>query len=208
MPKRKYNHNRRSRRDRLQKLRDVGYTKIEGKYMIDRLSTKTRNPISCWEGEKVKLDFERLANYKDYEKLSDRYKEFIENNRSAVFTVEFDPYRKEHNTKDKENLVQLVEDTSNPKWLFWAGDLIPLPGQKRPLTTKELFLEKVDAVIDTIVQKETEGNPELAQKIKEREEDRKKKQQDYIKQKEAEKQARKANKGKRKNRKIIHEEKE
>ena len=99
MPKRKYNHNRRSRRDRLQKLRDVGYTKIEGKYMIDRLSTKTRNPISCWEGEKVKLDFERLANYKDYEKLSDRYKEFIENNRSAVFTVEFDPYRKEHNKR-------------------------------------------------------------------------------------------------------------
>ena len=33
-------------------------------------------------------------------------------------------------------------------------------------------------------------------------------EQDYIKQKEAEKQARKANKGKRKNRKIIHEEKE
>lgn len=154
MPKRKFNHNRRARRERLQKLRDAGMNKIDAKYMIERLSSKTRNPIECWEGERVTLDFERLSHYKDYEKLSQGYKEFIEMNRGKVFTVEFDPYRKAHNTKDKASLVQLAEDETNPKWLFWAGDLIPLPGQKRPLTTKEIFLQRVDDVIDGIVAKE------------------------------------------------------
>lgn len=161
MPRKPYNHNRKARRERQQKLREAGLTKTEAKFMIERLSSKTRNPISCWEGEKVKIDFERIYHYKDYEKLNPKYKEFIENNRSTVFTVEFDPYRKQHNTKDKENMVQLVEDESVPKWLFWAGDLIPLPGQKRPLTTKDLFLERVDAVIDSIVAKETGGTPPI-----------------------------------------------
>ena len=161
MPRKPYNHNRKARRERQQKLREAGLTKTEAKFMIERLSSKTRNPISCWEGEKVKIDFERIYHYKDYEKLNPKYKEFIENNRSTVFTVEFDPYRKQHNTKDKENMVQLVEDESVPKWLFWAGDLIPLPGQKRPLTTKDLFLEKVDAVIDSIVAKETGVEPPI-----------------------------------------------
>lgn len=166
MPKRKFNHNRKARRERLQKLRDAGMNKTDAKYMIERLSSKTRNPITCWEGEKVTLDFERLSHYKDYEKLRQEYKEFIEMNRSKVFTVEFDPYRKAHDTKDKASLVQLVEDESDPKWLFWAGDLIPLPGQKRPLTTKELFLQTVDDVIEGIVESETR-NREKSLKEKE-----------------------------------------
>ena len=40
-------------------------------------------------------------------------------NKDTVFTVEYD-----EKYKNKPSLVCLKEDTTDPKWLFWVGDLI------------------------------------------------------------------------------------
>ena len=48
--------------------------------------------------------------------------------------------------------VQLKEDTTEPKWLFWAGDLIREPNQEKPKTTKQIEREKYQKYVDSIVQ--------------------------------------------------------
>ena len=48
--------------------------------------------------------------------------------------------------------VQLKEDTTEPKWLFWAGDLIREPNQEKPKTTKQIEREKHQKYVESIVQ--------------------------------------------------------
>lgn len=71
------------------------------------------------EGTKVKIDVEKLQKEKTYNKRNVKWKEFIENNKDTIFTVEYD-----ENKKDNPKMVCLKEDTSPVKWLFFVGDLI------------------------------------------------------------------------------------
>lgn len=70
------------------------------------------------EGSKVKLNYNKITNRKDYNNLVPEYKEFIEKNKDRIFTVEYD--------KDRKNMpiwVCLAEDDTPVKWLFYVGDL-------------------------------------------------------------------------------------
>jgi len=71
-------------------------------------------------GSKVKFKYEQIINGVDYKRLSQKYKDFVEKNKDKEFTVLIE------NTKihNKYKLVSLVEDKTDPKWLFWVGDLI------------------------------------------------------------------------------------
>lgn len=100
--------------------------------------------VRCFEGEKVKINYEQIKSSKDWDKLSLRYKEFVETHKDEIFTVEFDPVKKELNAKTKDLLVQLEEDETRPKWLFQARDLIPLPGQTKPKDKQEEYKEYVE----------------------------------------------------------------
>ena len=53
--------------------------------------------------------------------MNQRYKNFVETNKDNELTVQID--EKVHNMY---KLVSLVEDTTEPKFLFWVGDLILL----------------------------------------------------------------------------------
>lgn len=70
------------------------------------------------EGDKVKLDYDKISSSKRWEQHSSPYREFVEANKDKVFTVE-------PNDRDANwgSIFQFVEDTTNPKWLFWGGHL-------------------------------------------------------------------------------------
>lgn len=74
---------------------------------LDKLSL----PKQFNEGDKVKLDVEKIKARKDYENMNPRYKEFVETNPDTVFTVHL----------ERETLISLAEQ---PEWLFWSGSLI------------------------------------------------------------------------------------
>lgn len=42
---------------------------------------------------------------------------------------------------------------TKPKWLFWAGDLIPVEGQTRPDTEEEKRIKEFNEKIDSILSK-------------------------------------------------------
>lgn len=113
--------------------------------------------VSCFEGEKVKINYEQIKNSKDWDKLNLKYKEFIETHKDEIFTVEFDPIKKELNAKTKDLLVQLKEDETKPKWLFQARDLIPLPGQVKPKDKEEEYKEYINNFIENLENKIKEG---------------------------------------------------
>lgn len=69
------------------------------------------------EGDKVRLNVERIRKHPDYGRLSSIYREFVESHVDDIFTVAYDARRKENPTE-----VCLKEDRAG--WLFWTGDLV------------------------------------------------------------------------------------
>ena len=61
--------------------------------------------------------------------------------------------KKERQTVNYNSFVQFVEDETKPKWLFWAGDLIPVEGQTRPDTEEEKRIKEFNEKIDSILSK-------------------------------------------------------
>lgn len=81
---------------------------------IDRQKAET----SILEGAKVRLRYDRIHGSKMWNDLSQRYKDFIEENKGKEFTVEYD-----ERFKDRPLVVCLKEDPSETKWLFNVLDL-------------------------------------------------------------------------------------
>lgn len=72
------------------------------------------------EGAKVKLNYDSIVNDPNYPRKVQGYKDFVENNKDKVFTVEYD-----EKYKNKPLLVMLKEDTNEVKWLWHSKyDLI------------------------------------------------------------------------------------
>lgn len=61
-------------------------------------------------GQKVMLDAERIRARRNYDRMTDQYKEFVDRNIDTIFTAKV----------EKENLISMEEE---PRWLFWSGDL-------------------------------------------------------------------------------------
>lgn len=106
--------NRQQRRAFVKKAQSKGISKnVAEAYIaikeagLDKLSL----PKQFQEGDRVKLDVEKIKGYKDYEKMNPKYKEFVESNADTVFTAH----------PERETLVSLKEQ---PEWLFWSGNLI------------------------------------------------------------------------------------
>ena len=122
--------NRQQKRAFVKKAQSKGISKDAAKaYLaireagLDKLSL----PKQFQEGDKVKLDVEKIKRRKDYERLNPRYKEFVESNADTVFTAHL----------ERETLISLKEQ---PEWLFWSGSLIKV---KEEIDGKQV--EKHDA---------------------------------------------------------------
>ncbi len=110
-----------------------GFTDAEVDYMFNHKP----NESLLWDGAKVKLDtiWMRLSPDWYNNRLRRDYKEWVLAHKDEVFTVELDEQRKTRDNgkhKDYDLMVCLKEDKTNPKWLFFAGDLILLPGGTNP----------------------------------------------------------------------------
>ena len=145
--------NREERRAAVKKLTKKGLTRGSATTFVKRMDAITINPITTWEGEQVTLDYNRIISYPDWKQLRKDYRDWVTEHKNDVFTVEFDPLKKEKQTADYNSFVQLKEDETNPKWLFWAGDLIPVEGQTRPDTDKEKLVKEFNEKVDNILAK-------------------------------------------------------
>lgn len=145
--------NREERRAAVKKLIKKGLTKESAITFVKRMDSITTNPITAWEGEKVTLDYNRIISYPDWKQMREDYRNWVTEHKNDIFTVEFDPLKKERQTADYNSLVQFVEDETKPKWLFWAGDLIPVEGQTRPITDKEKLVKEFNEKVDSILAK-------------------------------------------------------
>ena len=141
--------NREERRAAVKQLVKKGVPKESAETFVKRMSSITLNPTTTWEGEQVMLDYNRIITYPDWKIQRKDYKDWVTENKDKIFTVEFDPIKKERHSNDYNTLVQLKEDETKPKWLFWAGDLIPVEGQEKPKTDTdyENYMAKVDNII-------------------------------------------------------------
>ena len=72
------------------------------------------------EGDKVKINLNRIRKNKDYKKISNKYKNFLNENKHRIFTVE----RPTGRLNSWKNIWSLTEDMSDPKWCFHDSDLI------------------------------------------------------------------------------------
>jgi hypothetical protein len=109
--------NREQRRTFAKNLRAKGISK-ESVSNIAKLKQKLDSVPRIAEGEKVRLNVKSILSDPDYEKKQDRWKQFVQDNKDAIFTVEWDDRH-----RDNPVLVCLKEDPSPLKWLWWVGDL-------------------------------------------------------------------------------------
>lgn len=112
--------NREDRRIIEKRARRKGMSKSEAKSYAKTVSNADEirkngsgivSPAKKFEdGDKVTLNIGRIQARKNYELMSDAYKDFVTSNEGTVFTAHV----------EKENVIQLEENT---QWLFWSGDL-------------------------------------------------------------------------------------
>lgn len=106
--------NRQQKRAFVKKAKSKGISKnVAEAYLAIKEAglDKVSLPKQFQEGDKVKLDVEKIKRRKDYEKMNPRYKEFVESNADTAFTAHL----------ERETLISLAEQ---PEWLFWSGSLI------------------------------------------------------------------------------------
>ncbi len=89
---------------------------------LRRLQKLIQNkPQTLPEGCKVKLDIEVLKGGIDYDRKTEKWKQWIENHQDDTFTVEY-----ESRFGNEPSTVVLKEDDTDPKWLWWVGELIAI----------------------------------------------------------------------------------
>lgn len=108
--------NREQKRNQTKLLKAKGFddNQIATYFALKETELKSKPLI---EGQKVKLNLDNIKSHPDYERLSLKYKSWAESHKDNIFTVEYDKH-------PKNNIVCLAEDESDPKWLFWTGDLM------------------------------------------------------------------------------------
>lgn len=105
--------NREQRKTQKKKLIAQGISLEQANRLI-KLASKP--PLNA--GDKVMLDIEIIESDVNYSKMNPKRKQFIQDNTNTVFTIEY-----ELRYKEEKKIVCLKEDTADPKWLWWVGEL-------------------------------------------------------------------------------------
>ena len=83
--------NREERRNTVKKLQKKGLKRETAETIVERMDFAEHHfSRDVWEGEKVKLNYDRITHYKDWKILRQEYRDFVTTNKDTVFTVEFD----------------------------------------------------------------------------------------------------------------------
>lgn len=127
--KRGNNLNREERRSLARKARKKGATAKEAKNYVaiaenlDAIKKSgtdgTSHAQEISNGDKVKLNIDRIKARKNYSRMLDGYKQFVEENADRVFTANV----------ESKNIITMLEDR---RWLFWSGDLDIVEKKEQP----------------------------------------------------------------------------
>ena len=106
--------NREQRRDFVKKAKSKGVSKKAAEAyaaILDKGVGKVTPAQPIEEDEQIMLNIESIKARQNYERMSELYKQCVEESSGKVFTAHV----------ERPNLISLKEE---PKWLFWSGDLI------------------------------------------------------------------------------------
>ena len=106
--------NRENRRALRKKLKDKKVRTLASD-ILGALGDKINDVIH--DGDLVTLDVERIMGRKDYPRMQEGYRKFVEANRGKVFTA-----RPHHKRPDGFSATIELEGVEN--WIFWHGDLL------------------------------------------------------------------------------------
>ena len=109
--------NREQRRKLIKKFEKSGLSNAQVKRLLE-INEAPDLRGSLKEGDKVRLNVKSIQEHPDYQKMNPKYKQWIDSNKDKEFTVKYDP-----KYIDNPTLVCLEEDDTDPKWLFYVGDL-------------------------------------------------------------------------------------
>lgn len=108
--------NREERRKLKRRLRNKGISpELATELLMRRIQEINSPPLT--EGERVTLNYDAIVKSPTYAQRPEAYRAFVEENRDREFTVAYD----EKHTSGR--MVVLAEDPTEPKWLWWSGDL-------------------------------------------------------------------------------------
>lgn len=108
--------NREQKRAYIKKAKKKGISQKMAETYTDIMDIgdgKIIEPQDIQEGDKVRLNLENIQARNSYDKMTDKYKSFVESNANMVFTAHL----------ERPTLISFAEDSS---WLFYSGDLIKL----------------------------------------------------------------------------------
>lgn len=90
--------------------------------------------VSINDGDKVKLNYDRITSRNDYTKeevINEKYKKFIENNKDKIFTAQSEQIATNEGDENKKRIMNLFSlKESKVKWLFHPVDLIKVDDSK------------------------------------------------------------------------------
>lgn len=104
--------NRQQKRDLAKKL-NISFSKLQE---LTKFSIVDIKVDDIPEGTLVKLKVDRILEHE--ENLSEKFIQWVKQNKDKVFTCEKDPTLNENDSR-----VVLKEDENEPKWLFHTSDL-------------------------------------------------------------------------------------
>jgi len=109
--------NREQRRKLIKEFEKTGLTSAQAKRLLE-IHEAPDLKGNLKEGDRVKLNLKSIQEHPDWHTMNPKWKQFVEDNKDVVFTVEYDKDK-----KDNPSMVCLTEDTTDPKWLWYVGDL-------------------------------------------------------------------------------------
>lgn len=107
--------NRAQRRNVSKKLQKKGFNKSSVEAYMKTMDAKR----VIHSGDKVRLNMKQIKNSPDFSRMNPRYISWVEKNKDKALTVEYEPRYEEG-----ETICCFKEDQTDPKWLFWVGDLV------------------------------------------------------------------------------------
>lgn len=110
--------NRAQRRNFVKNQRKKGISKNDATRFAKIISNGVgtySEPNEIAEDDKVMINIDSVKARKNFELMSEKYKNFVNGAEGKVFTAHV----------ERTNSISLKEE---PKWLFWSGDLLKVDG--------------------------------------------------------------------------------
>lgn len=101
-----------------------------------------------------------MKAHPDWKMQREDFKRWVLDHEGEIFHVEYDEKRAAKEKEDKQILVQLKEDTTEPKWLFFTSTLTPIASATVNIDDGEKIEVPLEGVTDA-------NDPSIMEKVNE-----------------------------------------